>query len=84
MVTFLYSELRFHVGYPEPELNITADLFAGLVNHSLIDKKLVTVLLQVLEEDMKEENKKYYFARILIEKIKPKLIHEHEFIEKLL
>ena len=55
---------------------ITAELFAGIVNHNLIDKKLVQVLLQVLEDDLKEDNKKYFFARMVIEKIKPKLVQE--------
>lgn len=53
MITFMYSELRFHISYPESELMITADLFAGIVNHGLIDKKLVQVLLQVLEDDLR-------------------------------
>ena len=52
MITFLYSELRFHFNYPENELNITADLFAGIINNGLIDKKLVQVFLQVLKEDL--------------------------------
>jgi len=32
---------------------ITADLFAGIINQGLIDKKLIQVLLQVLEDDLK-------------------------------
>ena len=52
MITFLFSELRFHFNYPENELNITADLFAGIINNGLIDKKLVQVFLQVLKEDL--------------------------------
>ena len=48
MITFMYSQLRFHISYPENELLITADLFAGIVNNNLIDKKLIQVLLQVL------------------------------------
>jgi hypothetical protein len=73
MITFMYSELRFHISYPENELLITADLFAGIVNNSLIDKKLIQVLLQVLEDDLKEDNRKYLFAKIVIEKIRLKL-----------
>ena len=63
---------------------ITADLFAGIINQSLIDKKLVQVLLQVLEDDLKEDNKKYFFARNVIDKIRPKLAQEGDFCEKLL
>jgi hypothetical protein len=84
MITFMYSELRFHVSYPENELLITADLFAGIINHALIDKKLIQVLLQVLGDDLKEDNKKYIFAKYVIEKIKPKLSSETEFCENLL
>jgi hypothetical protein len=64
------------VNYPENELNITADLFAGIINHGLIDKKLIQVLLQVLEDDLKEDNKKYHFARTVIDKIRSKLVTE--------
>lgn len=84
MITFMYSELRFHISYPENELLITADLFAAIVNNALIDKKLVQVLLQVLEDDLKEDNRKYLFAKIVIEKIRPKLVFEAEFCDKLL
>ena len=66
MITFMYSELRFHISYPESELAITAELFAGIINHNLIDKKLIQVLLQVLEDDLKEDNKKYLFAKLVI------------------
>lgn len=86
MITFLYSELRFHFNYPDNELNITADLFAGIINHNLIDKKLVQVFLQVLKDDLelREDNKKYHFARSVIDKIRPRLVTEAEFCEKLL
>ena len=53
MITFMYSELRFHASYPEAELMITANLFAGIINQNLIEKKLFQVLLQVLEDDLK-------------------------------
>lgn len=72
------------MSYPENELLITADLFAGIINNGLIDKKLIQVLLQVLEDDLKEDNKKYIFAKLVIEKIKGKLANEAEFCEKLL
>jgi hypothetical protein len=86
MITFLYSELRFHFNYPDNELNITADLFAGIINHNLIDKKLVQVFLQVLRDDLelREDNKKYHFARNVVDKIRPRLVSEAEFCEKLL
>ena len=86
MITFLYSQLRFHFNYPETELNITADLFAGIINNGLIDKKLVQVFLQVLKEDLelRQDNKKFHFARSVIEKIRPRLKAETEFCEKLL
>jgi hypothetical protein len=32
---------------------ITANLFAGIINGNLIEKKLFQVLLQVLEDDLK-------------------------------
>jgi hypothetical protein len=45
---------------------ITANLFAGIINENLIEKKLFQVLLQVLEDDLKEDNKKYVFAKMVI------------------
>ena len=45
---------------------------------------MIQVLLQVLEDDLKEDNKKYIFAKLVIEKIKGKLANEAEFCEKLL
>jgi len=38
----------------------------------------------VLEDDLKEDNKKYHFARTVIDKIRSKLVTEAEFCEKLL
>lgn len=84
MITFMYSELRFHASYPETELMITANLFAGIINENLIEKKLFQVLLQVLEDDLKEDNKKYVFAKMVIQQIRNKLSKEPEFCDKLL
>jgi|LakMenEpi03Aug12_release.lakeMendotaPanAssembly.Ray.scaffolds.fasta_scaffold1636683_1 hypothetical protein len=55
---------------------ITANLFAGIINENLIEKKLFQVLLQVLEDDLKEDNKKYIFAKMVIEQIRGKLSKE--------
>lgn len=63
---------------------ITANLFSGIINENLIEKKLFQVLLQVLEDDLKEENKKYLFAKMVIEQIRNKLTKEPEFCERLL
>ncbi len=41
-------------------------------------------MLQVLEDDLKEDNKKYVFAKMVIEQIRGKLSKEPEFCEKLL
>lgn len=35
-LTFLCSELTYHYSYPERELMITAELFAGIINANLI------------------------------------------------
>ncbi len=84
MITFMFSELRFHLDYPEKELMITAELFAGVVNANLIERKLFNVLLQVLEYDLKEDNCKYMFALSVVQKIKSKLESEPEFCDKLI
>lgn len=52
---------------------ITADLFAAIINANLIDSKIYNMFLNVLEEDLKEDNQKYYFSLKVIDKIKPKL-----------
>jgi hypothetical protein len=58
---------------------ITANLFSGIINENLIEKKLFQVLLQVLEDDLKEDNKKYFFAKMVIDQITGKLKKEPEF-----
>ena len=35
-ITFLCSELTYHHSYPEKELMLTAELFAGIINANLI------------------------------------------------
>ena len=49
---------------------ITADLFVGMINANLIEKKVYEMLLTVLLEDIKEDNLKYNFAIRVIENIK--------------
>jgi len=83
MITFLFTELRFHSNYPEKELMITANFFAAIINANLIERKLINVFLQVLKDDLKQTNKKFDFAVAVIEKIKGKLSDEPEFCEAL-
>ena len=42
------------------------------------------MVLHVIDEDLKEDNKKYLFGIKVIEEIKQKLSHESWFCEKLL
>lgn len=79
MITFLFTELRFHSNYPERELMITANFFSEIINANLIDKKLINVFLQVLKDDLKLSNKKYDFAVTVVDKIKGKLTDEPDF-----
>lgn len=66
MITFLFTELRFHSNYPEKELMITANFFAAIINANLIERKLINVFLQVLKDDLKQANKKFDFAVAVI------------------
>lgn len=63
---------------------ITADLFAAIINANLIDSKIYNMFLNVLEEDLKEDNQKYYFSLKVIDKIKPKLTQQPWLCEKLI
>lgn len=63
---------------------ITADLFVGIINANLIEKKVYEMFLRVLLEDVKEDNQKYTFAIKVIENIKEKLYEEGWFCENLI
>ena len=69
-ITFLCSELTYHHSYPEKELIITANLFSGIINANLIEKKVYQMVLHVIDEDLKEDNQKYLFAIKVISSIK--------------
>lgn len=84
MITYLFTELRFHSNYPEKELMITAYFFAGIINAKFIEKKLFTVFLQVLNDDLKYNDRRYNFSTTVIDKIKDRLIEEPIFVEGLL
>jgi hypothetical protein len=84
MITFLFTELRFHSNYPEKELMITANFFSAIINANLIERKLINVFLQVLKDDLKQTNKKFDFAVTVIDKIRGRLIEEPEFCEALI
>ena len=83
-LTFLCSQLTYHHSYPYKELMITAELFAGIVNANLIQKKIYQMFLHVLESDLKEDNQKYVFAMKVMEQIKSKLCLESWFCQGLL
>ncbi len=53
MILLLFSEMRFYLNYPEKQLQLTAKMFAMIINHRLIDKKLVDVFMQFLKDSLK-------------------------------
>ena len=84
MITYLFTELRFHSNYPEKELMITANFFSAIINAKFIEKKLFTVFILVLAEDLKFNDRRYDFAVTVIDKIKDRLVEEPSFVEELL
>lgn len=83
MITYLFTELRFHSNYPEKELIITANFFAAIINAKFIERKLFTVFLQVLTDDLKYTDRRYTFAITVINQIKDRLVEEPVFVEGL-
>ena len=74
MITYLFTELRFHSNYPEKELMITANFFAQIINAKFIEKKLFNVFILVLTEDLRFNDRRYDFAITVIDKIKDRLV----------
>lgn len=84
MITFLFTELRFHSNYPEKELMITANFFSAIINAELIERNLINVFLQVLKDDLRFTNKKFDFAITVLDKIRGCLSKQPEFCEGLI
>ncbi|KAJ9577751.1 hypothetical protein L9F63_005671, partial [Diploptera punctata] len=84
MLRNLFEEYRFFPQYPEKELQITAQLFGGIIERGLVSSYMVLglALRFVLDALRKPYNSKmYYFGIAALDKFKSRLKDYHKYCE---
>lgn len=84
MVRNLFEEYRFFPQYPDKELQITAQLFGGIIERSLVPsgQPLAMALRFVMEALRKKEGSKmYYFGITALDRFKTKLYMYQNYCE---
>lgn len=75
MLRNLFEEYRFFPQYPEKELQITAQLFGGMVERSLVQAMTLGLALRCVLDALRkpEGSKMYYFGITALDRFKSKL-----------
>ncbi|XP_050425870.1 CCR4-NOT transcription complex subunit 1-like [Adelges cooleyi] len=78
----LFDEYRFFHEYPETELNITAQLFGGVIQHGfIVNYKVLCLALRFVLDSLKSppDTKMYNFGIIALNRFKNRLKDYHQY-----
>ncbi|CAD8144744.1 unnamed protein product [Paramecium octaurelia] len=73
IITNLYNEYQFHLKYPKKELELTGQLFGGVLERGLVEGQSIQIGLRIIQVSLKNNTQRYDFAVKALEVMKNKI-----------
>ena len=67
MLRNMFEEYKFFPQFPEKELQITGQLFGGIIEHGLVTYLSLSLALRYVLQSLKNPPSRYVFSTILIQ-----------------
>ncbi|CAD8059603.1 unnamed protein product [Paramecium sonneborni] len=73
IITNLYNEYQFHLKYPKKELELTGQLFGGVLERGLVEGQSIQIGLKIIQVSLKNNSQRYDFAVKALDVMKNKI-----------
>ncbi|CAD8056662.1 unnamed protein product [Paramecium sonneborni] len=81
IITNLYNEYQFHLKYPKKELELTGQLFGGVLERGLVEGQSVQIGLKIISVSLKNNSQRYDFAVKALDVMKNKIYEWPQFAQ---